>query len=373
MSSATSLPVLMHHYISRYENPISVSPERFERHCKALAEAGWRGIGLEEAEAYCTRSEPLPAKSCLITFDDGYLDNYIYAWPILAKYGHKGSIFAVTGRTETATRELEARGQGPRPTLTEVWNGSLEAGNLPPVDTPVLTNALGFMERKDLFFSWPEARLMEHSGVVQVASHGASHHSVYSAPTYNGFHLPGNRKRTFDRATPFLWGMPVFPQQPGLAARAFLPSEELIACILDLVPQDDQEAMQFAADEKNMAELGRRVAALGSLGAFESDQAMQERMLSDLSTAQDSLERELGRPARTLCWPWGAYNELSLSLARDLGFTTFITTESGANPPGSPLAVKRFKVKSKGEFWLLSRLWIYSHPVLGMLYAKCRL
>ena len=77
-----------------------------------MAEHGWRGIGLDEAEAFLLEGAPLPPRSLLITFDDGYLDNYVYAWPILRKYGHKGVVFAVTDRMEAEKKR--------RPTLADV-------------------------------------------------------------------------------------------------------------------------------------------------------------------------------------------------------------------------------------------------------------
>ena len=194
--NASSLPVLMHHYISRHANSIAVSPEFFEAQCKALAKAGWRGIGLAEAEAYFLHGEPVPAKSCLITFDDGYLDNYVHAWPILEKYGHKGVVFAVAERME----EGEAR-----PTLKDVWSGSVDTAALPHVDNPFLKQPGGYTVRSDTFMNWNEAKRMEASGVMAIASHTFAHRGVPVSGDYTDFFLPGNRPRTFDRPEPFFW------------------------------------------------------------------------------------------------------------------------------------------------------------------------
>ena len=162
--SAYSLPVLMYHYVSRFPGAIAVSPEHFEDQCRGMAEHGWRGIGLDEAEAFLLKGAPLPPRSLLITFDDGYLDNYVYAWPILRKYGHKGVVFAVTERMEAEKKC--------RPTLAEVWEG-LPPSSLPPVDAPMHDTPFGYQVRRDMFFSWEEARHMESSGVMAVAAHSA--------------------------------------------------------------------------------------------------------------------------------------------------------------------------------------------------------
>ena len=159
--SAYSLPVLMYHYVSRFPGAIAVSPEHFEDQCRGMAEHGWRGIGLDEAEAFLLKGAPLPPRSLLITFDDGYLDNYVYAWPILRKYGHKGVVFAVTERMEAEKKC--------RPTLADVWEG-LPPSSLPPVDAPMHDTPFGYQVRRDMFFSWEEARHMESSGVMAVAA-----------------------------------------------------------------------------------------------------------------------------------------------------------------------------------------------------------
>lgn len=169
--SAYSLPVLMYHYVSRFPGAIAVSPEHFEDQCRGMAEHGWRGIGLDEAEGFLLKGAPLPPRSLLITFDDGYLDNYVYAWPILRKYGHKGVVFAVTERMEAEKKC--------RPTLAEVWEG-LPPSSLPPVDAPMHDTPFGYQVRRDMFFSWEEARHMESSGVMAVAAHSARHLAVFA-------------------------------------------------------------------------------------------------------------------------------------------------------------------------------------------------
>lgn len=357
----TSLPVLMYHYISRYPNSIAVSPDLFAAHCETLAKHGWRGVSLAEAEAYFLHGEDLPPKSCLITFDDGYLDNYVYAWPILQKYGHKGVIFAVSSKIETT--------KTPRPTLGDIWRGTVAENALPRVDAPFVPHPNGYDERSDLFFNWAEAREMEKSGVIAVASHTFGHQGVFINDDYDGFFLPERRGRTFHDPAPFFWGAPKFVMGPGLLERAFLPDPELAAKIRNLVPQDEQEAFAFAKDSAKMRELNNLVAGSAVLGRMETDEEMAARMEGEIRNGKNILERELERPATSLCWPWGAYGPLALEIGRQAGFKVFFTTKAGANPPFSPLAVCRFKAKDKDASWLLNRVRLYASPFLAQLYA----
>lgn len=360
----TSLPVLMYHYISRHKDSISVSPDLFAAHCETLAAHGWRGVSLAEAEAYLLHGEDLPPKSCCITFDDGYLDNYVYAWPILQKYGHKGVIFAVSARMET-TNTL-------RPTVRDVWQGSADEAAWPRVDAPFVPHPDGYEVRADPFFNWAEARAMEESGVIAVASHTFGHRGVFINDDYAGFFLPERRGRTFHDPEPFLWGAPKFVMGPGLMERAFLLDPELAEKIRNLVPQNERDAFIFAGDPANVRELTELVAKSPSLGRMETDEEMAARMEGELRKGKDILEKELGRPSVSLCWPWGAYSPLAREIGRGMGFSVFFTTRPGPNPPRSPLAVCRFKAKDKSADWLLSRVRLYASSPLARLYAAAQ-
>ena len=384
---AHSLPVLMYHYISRFPGAIAVSPEHFEAQCRGMAEHGWRGIGLDEAEAFLGDGAPLPPRSLLITFDDGYLDNYVYAWPILRRYGHKGVVFAVTDRLETEKKL--------RPTLADVWSGLPESG-LPSVDAPLRDTPFGFQERRDLFLSWEEARRMEADGAVAVAAHSARHLAVFAGPEWGPvnrhdrhkkgltaleaagerFHVPGTRLNTFNQTEgATIWGLPRFKERPFLHSRAFIPAPELVDAVRALVPQDPAAARAFFEAPGNTARLEALVAAFSPdhLGAPESDGVRRSRVREELVACASTLRRELGHPVRSLCWPWGSGSDVAREEARQEGFSVFFTTRMGANPPAAPGAVHRFKVRDAGWDWLRLRLEIYARPWLARLYAACRI
>ena len=374
-----SLPVLMHHLVSNDASHLSVRPAVFEEQCRSLAEKGWFGIGLAEAEEFLINGAPLPEKSFLMTFDDGFLDNYVYAWPIMRKYGHKGVIFAVSDRISAEQRACEAHAQAGqsllRPTIEDVWNSNCGKEDLPMIDKLLHTGELGQTVRRDLFLNWDEARLMEKSGVMAIAGHSTRHESVFAGPAFSDFVRPKDQLRTFCHTVPpSFWGLPDFGRVPELAHPAFIPAPELAEEIKTLVPQDDAAALAFfnspAAVEKLQALVEKYK---DNLGEFENPQAQRLRFGEIMNRSQAVLSHELGHKIRSFCWPWGVFCEEARQAGLAAGFEVFYTTKLGINRPGAPLAVSRFKVKNRTDSWLLGRLRLYSRPLLGGLYLKMRL
>lgn len=103
-SYTASVPVLMYHHIDEEGNDdVNISSELFEAQMAALAEEGYTAVFPDDLAAYVYEGKALPDKPVVITFDDGYLSNYEYAWPILEKYGMKATIFVIgstIGNTE---------------------------------------------------------------------------------------------------------------------------------------------------------------------------------------------------------------------------------------------------------------------------------
>lgn len=103
MKKALSVPVLMYHHVSSHKGAlVTITPENFESHAKYLYDEGYRTLSLDEFAAFKKGELELPKKSVLITFDDGWIDNYLVAYPILKKYGLKAAIFVVTDWVERA-------------------------------------------------------------------------------------------------------------------------------------------------------------------------------------------------------------------------------------------------------------------------------
>jgi len=98
-----SVPILMYHYISvpppgsdRYRLSLSVTPANFDAQMAYLKQAGYHAITLYDLYAYLAQGQALPEKPVTLTFDDGYVDAFTQAMPILHKYGFVGTFFVLT-------------------------------------------------------------------------------------------------------------------------------------------------------------------------------------------------------------------------------------------------------------------------------------
>lgn len=68
----------------------------FASHMKLLHDKGFKTVTPDDISEKASGNETGNGKNVVITFDDGYLDNYSYAFPILRKYGFCATIFLVT-------------------------------------------------------------------------------------------------------------------------------------------------------------------------------------------------------------------------------------------------------------------------------------
>lgn len=127
------LCVLMYHHVGP-EDGINdscyyISPGLFSKQMSLLTGEGYHPLSLWEVQNAFEQKKKLPEKSVLITLDDGWLDNYLYAYPILKEKNIPATIFITPG--------------------------------LIGVDKHL--------------FSWDQISEMHASGLVQFASHGYTH------------------------------------------------------------------------------------------------------------------------------------------------------------------------------------------------------
>lgn len=150
---------MYHHVNPNKGDMITVAPEVFEAQMRHVKEAGFRTLSLDEVAAFI-RGEFKPKERCVaVTFDDGYLDNYVHAWPILKRYGIKAAVFIVTDWASKATAS------GPPQDLALIKCPSHQGAK----------ELIAGGQWNKAVLTWAMAREMRESGLVEFQSHTATH------------------------------------------------------------------------------------------------------------------------------------------------------------------------------------------------------
>lgn len=127
------VPILMYHSVrpnSNAQDKLCLPPDTFDRQMRFLKQYHYNVISLEELGDLIRSGKKIPFKTVVLTFDDGYKDNYLYAFPVLKKYQLPATIF-------------------------------------------VIVNEVG--RQYDDRLSWEEIGLMQKSGLITFGSHTVNH------------------------------------------------------------------------------------------------------------------------------------------------------------------------------------------------------
>ena len=184
---------------------ISTTPEAFADQVRLLAQH-YVPIGLSDLEALIRGTRPLPRRAVLVTFDDGYRDFLIHAWPMLKEHSVPAVLFVPTAypdrerlfwwdelwrmfsRSSALSVSLPGLGRVDLGTPRVRWAAMASLRRqmrfLPPralqQRMTELRVALGVLvETTSAVLSWEELRTLSRQGVT-IASHGRSHASMPS-------------------------------------------------------------------------------------------------------------------------------------------------------------------------------------------------
>lgn len=90
------VPVLYYHSVDPSErNEVTISPEHLKEQLEYIKSQGYVTLTMTELMNYILDNKEIPEKSIVITFDDGYMDNYNNAYPILKELDMKATIFVI--------------------------------------------------------------------------------------------------------------------------------------------------------------------------------------------------------------------------------------------------------------------------------------
>lgn len=336
----------MYHSVGRHledwawARTLTIAASVFEDHLRWLRQSGYRTVGLDALRAHVAGEETLDDRSVVLTFDDGYVDNWTYVFPLLRKYDMTGTVLVTTDFVDP--RDVV------RPTLADVWNGRTTEAEL---------EVRGFL-------SWPELNAAAEHGVLSVECHAKTHTWYPSGPKVIDFHFPDDARYWMDwnahpETKPFYlrapnesrvpWGTPVYEHAQSLTTTRYFPPEEETAALTAHVA--DNGGARFFSRPRWREELFEVLEAVrrgGTTGRFETAEERAVRWAQEIDGSRTTIEQKTGSPVDFLVWPTHAYNAESLALARErYKATTIAREDAGAmrNRPGDdPRSIVRMGV-----------------------------
>ncbi len=123
VANGPKILVLNYHQVNNSFTPLAVPVNAFADQMNYLVDSGYIAITPDELASGLAGEITLPEKPVMITFDDGYIDNYTNAFPILKALGLRATVFMVPGfvgkpqyMSWENLKEMEKNGIKPRET-----------------------------------------------------------------------------------------------------------------------------------------------------------------------------------------------------------------------------------------------------------------
>lgn len=339
--------ILCYHHIKDGER---IDPETFEEHLKILKKQGFSPVKLKDIYDFIKGKKNLPKRSVHLTFDDGYVDNFIYAYPLLKQYDFFGTIFVITSKLN----EQNLR----RPLSSEIKEMEL---SMKEVSTFIKNNE---------FMSWREAEEMQKSGIIEIESHSHYHRACFSSAKIVKFSNGKVGEWFYEIAKDRRLGIPVYTKKWRLSADCMEDDKGLRDYVAEFVSRN--EGILFFKKSNAFRILRKKVKEYKRKFNFRFTKMGVDRFnscLRELKLSKDMIEERLNKRCEFLAYPWGDYDDLVIRALKKLNFLGGLTLNVGLNTPKTePFLMKRVEVR--GENWLKKRLNIYKNGLLSEIYSK---
>ncbi len=314
------IPVIYYHSVAEKKNPkwvrnnLTLELKYFLDLLYFLEHRKIQTLTIKEWYEINTYHQKLDRPSICITFDDGYLDNWIYVFPILQKFRMKATVFV--------SPEFVDKNTSPRKNLSDYWKGESSQNEL---------KSLGFL-------NWEEMRIMEQSGLIDIQSHTQTHTKYYVSDELVEFHHPRihniyplcNQDPTvkpyymsndhFEQLLPY--GSPIFEQKSSIISRKVTINPEFNTVVVErlsklgLLEQYDFQKYYSAIQE--IYSSYKKADSL--ILSKESEHDYLIRLRQELAISKNIIEKEIEKEVRFLCWPHGDCDKLTHHEAIKVGY-----------------------------------------------------
>lgn len=321
------IPVLKLHSVSNNSNwignsSISIPVNSFKWQIKLLNIFGYKTVFLNEL--HNLRAEKKKTNNIIaLTFDDGYLDNWVNVYPILKESGHKATIY-----------------------VSAQW-----------IDSSENSGDKGYLNINKL-------KILQNSGVIDIQSHAVTHDRIFKNETITHFvhpHAPYKKpfKDVFLKNNPqkkINWfnekmtlpmGFPIFSLGESLEVKEFIPDSKLIDGLTALASEN-----KFFENNDWFTRLEEKAKSYKSLGIYETEEEQKKRYITELSDSKKILENILQKQVSHLAWPRTKWCKESETLALANGYLTTTAFSGDHNSYKNLHQLERVAISPLGNTFL---------------------
>lgn len=328
MKKTENVPVIMYHSIGvpnrkwLYHH-LTCPYKLFESQLKWMKKKKFHTISLQDLYNHMKNDKDLPKNPVVLTFDDGYLDNWVFAYPLLKKYDYNGTIYV---NPEFVCPEKKCR-----KTLQDVWNGEIETEEL---------DTIGFL-------SWNEMKEMVEDEVMDIQSHAMTHTMYFKSNKIIDFRHPRDKyiwmtwnnnpdKKPYlqlDNDDLINYGEPVYEYGKAIITKRYFPDKNLSEYLKNYVREHFDD--DFYKDDNWKEKLIKIVESYKKENKleekFETEEEYISRIRYELQKSKEIIENKLNINVKYLCWPIGGANQKTLSIASELGYISTTIAEDTKN------------------------------------------
>ncbi len=298
------IPVFLYHQVNHLSN---ITPELFEEHLKILKNKKMNTITMSE---YMRKETP--KNSVLLTFDDGYYDNYKEVFPLLKKYNMKATIFLNTlyiGEKRWGETEIEKNGTANYKAMKKYMK--LNDGTT------------------EQYMTWSEIKEMYESGLVDFQAHSHKHMAIFKEIKLLGVF----DKDSMDCTDVYLYGdveegFPKFRKRGEYSGEGIIINKEFFKIFQEFYFKNLK-----GKSEKEIISLGQKFIDehIEPYMIKENHGDLVKRLTEEYTLNKNLIEKNLGNKVEFFCWPWGHRSKETVEILKSLGVKGFITTKKGTN------------------------------------------
>ncbi|HSB04132.1 MAG TPA: polysaccharide deacetylase family protein, partial [Thermodesulfobacteriota bacterium] len=299
-------------YVLLYHPWLDGFESYFIHHLSWLKDHRFETISPQDLHRYVTGENlSLPDRPIVITFDDGSIENYTVAYPLLKQYGYSGTVFA-----PTADEYIQRSG-------TEWW------------------------------------KEVEAQGILRIEGHSHTHALAFINAQVEDFYTGKNQdQEPIIKGLDERYGAPIFGLGYELVSRIFIPRREFTEKCVEYVNR--QGGVNFFQKENWKEEMFFLISEYKEdRGRYETEEEKGERIGGELELSKTIIERVIGngKEVRFFAYPFGAYDSGIMDSLKHLGYKGAFTTDPGGNLKGdNPYLLKRMMILARDSFGGLEKI-----------------